>query len=145
MNPMHAAASAVAGRPRVAVFLDYDGTLAPLAPHPDLAVLPEAAAALLRRLASRALVAIVSGRSLANVRQMVGIEGLAYAGGHGLHIRQRDGTTYDHPLPPETEATVRGLIQRLQGICKDGAWIEDKGGQFTFHYRYEKCFVQFYV
>jgi trehalose 6-phosphate synthase/phosphatase len=135
MNPMHAAAAAVAGRKRVAVFLDYDGTLAPIASHPDLAVLPEPTAAVLKRLTQKALVAVVSGRSLANVRNMVGIDGLAYAGGHGLHILQRDGSTYDHPLPPETMNAVRGLVQSLQALCREGAWVEDKGGQLTFHYR----------
>ncbi|XP_059474200.1 trehalose-phosphate phosphatase-like [Neocloeon triangulifer] len=135
MNPAHAAVQAVAGRKQVAILLDYDGTLAPIAPHPDLAVLPEATVAVLRKLSARALVAIISGRSLTNVRQMVGIDGLAYAGGHGLHIMHRDGSTYDHPLPKGSAETIKTLIQELQTLCRDGAWIEDKGGQLTFHYR----------
>lgn len=133
---MHFAAGVVAGRRRVAVLLDYDGTLAPIAPHPDLAVMPVEAAQVLQRLAGRALVGVVSGRALQDVRLKVGIEGLAYAGGHGLHVRQRDGTVYEHPLPPETLAAVRELVQRLQKFCTHGAWVEDKGTQLTFHYRF---------
>ncbi|XP_065334757.1 trehalose-phosphate phosphatase-like [Cloeon dipterum] len=135
MNPMDAAVAAVAGRSRVAILLDFDGTLAPLELHPDLSTLPKATAAVLKRLAARALVGIVSGRPLPNIRRMVSIEGLAYAGCHGLNILHRDGTTYDYPLPDGAVETIQALKQKLQRLCRDGAWIEDKGGELTFHYR----------
>ena len=52
------------------VILDYDGTLAPLAPHPQDATLPTATAAALHELVltPRVTVAVVSGRSLADLR-----------------------------------------------------------------------------
>ena len=53
------------------------GTLTPICKHPDLAVIPTETKKILERLANRrdVFVAIISGRSVANVKQMVGIEG----------------------------------------------------------------------
>ncbi len=61
----------------LALLLDYDGTLAPIAKHPDLAILPTETKKVLERLANRpdVFISIVSGRSVDNVKQMVGIEG----------------------------------------------------------------------
>lgn len=61
----------------LALLLDYDGTLAPIAKHPDLAVIPAETKSVLERLAQRpdVYVAIISGRSVDNVKKMVGIEG----------------------------------------------------------------------
>ena len=56
------------------------GTLTPICKHPDLAVIPTETKKVLERLANRrdVFVAIISGRSVANVKQMVGIEGKMY-------------------------------------------------------------------
>ena len=53
------------------------GTLTPICKHPDLAVIPTETKKILERLANRrdVFVAIISGRSVANVMEMVGIEG----------------------------------------------------------------------
>jgi trehalose-phosphatase len=58
--------------------LDYDGTLAPFAPHPDLALLPPETKHVLQRLSnlSDVYIAIISGRDVDNVKKMVGIEGM---------------------------------------------------------------------
>jgi trehalose 6-phosphate synthase/phosphatase len=57
----------------VALLLDYDGTLAPIAPHPDLAVFPLETKNVLQRLSHMpdVYVTIISGRSVVNVMQMV--------------------------------------------------------------------------
>ena len=54
------------------------GTLTPICKHPDLAVIPTETKKILERLANRrdVFVAIISGRSVANVMEMVGIEGV---------------------------------------------------------------------
>jgi trehalose 6-phosphate synthase/phosphatase len=64
----------------LALLLDYDGTLSPIAKHPDLATLPTETKKLLQRLANRPdiFIAVVSGRSVENVKKMVGIEGDHY-------------------------------------------------------------------
>lgn len=101
---------------KLALLLDYDGTLAPIAPHPDLATLPQETKNVLQRLSNHSdvYVAIVSGRNVENVKQMVGIEGITYAGNHGLEILHPDGSRFVHPMPYEFEEKVSGLLKVLQ-------------------------------
>lgn len=58
---------------KLALLLDYDGTLAPIAPHPDLATLPLETKHTLQRLSnmSDVYIAIISGRNVDNVKNMV--------------------------------------------------------------------------
>ncbi|XP_043227657.1 alpha,alpha-trehalose-phosphate synthase [UDP-forming]-like isoform X2 [Amphibalanus amphitrite] len=123
---------------RVALLLDYDGTLAPIAKHPDFATIPVETKRVLERLAnvSSVNIAIISGRSLENVRSMVGINNITYAGNHGLEILHPDGTRFVHPVPSEYEENLSGLLRALQErCCRDGAWVENKGIILTYHYR----------
>ncbi|CAG9820300.1 unnamed protein product [Phaedon cochleariae] len=123
---------------KLALLLDYDGTLAPIAPHPDLAVIPTETKNVLQRLSnvSDVYIAIVSGRNVNNVKEMVGIDGITYAGNHGLEILHPDGTKFVHPMPTEFHDRVGGLMKELQEkVCRDGAWVENKGALLTFHFR----------
>lgn len=70
-----------------ALFLDVDGVLAPIVARPADARVPDATRAELRRLAGRyGLVAAVTGRPSAEARRIVGVEGVRYAGEHGLEL-----------------------------------------------------------
>lgn len=123
---------------KLALLLDYDGTLAPIAPHPDLATLPLETKHVLQRLSnmSDVYIAIISGRNVDNVKNMVGIEGITYAGNHGLEILHPDGSKFVHPMPLELEDKVCDLLKALQEqVCRDGAWVENKGALLTFHFR----------
>lgn len=123
---------------KLALLLDYDGTLAPIAPHPDLAIIPEETKHILQRLSnvSDVYIAIISGRNVNNVKEMVGIEGITYAGNHGLEILHPDGTKFVHPMPTQFQGKVAELLKNLQEqVCKDGAWVENKGALLTFHFR----------
>lgn len=122
---------------RLALILDYDGTLAPIAPHPDIAHLPTETKKVLERLSHMpdVNISIISGRSLENVKKMVGIEGITYAGNHGLEILHPDGTMFVHPIPHEFEEKIEKLRTSLPAICTTGACLEDKGVGLTFHYR----------
>lgn len=101
---------------KLALLLDYDGTLAPIAPHPDLATLPQETKNVLQRLSniSDVYIAIISGRGVENVKNMVGIEGITYAGNHGLEILHPDGSKFVHPMPVEYAEKVSGLLKALQ-------------------------------
>lgn len=101
---------------KLALLLDYDGTLAPIATHPDLAILPPETKNVLQRLSnlSDVYIAIISGRNVNNVKSMVGIEGITYAGNHGLEILHPDGSKFVHPMPAELEGKVANLMQTLQ-------------------------------
>ena len=70
-----------------ALFLDVDGTLAPIVARPELAEVPEETRAEVRRLAERyALVACVSGRTGEEARRLVGVDSVVYVGVHGLEL-----------------------------------------------------------
>jgi len=122
---------------KLVLLLDYDGTISPIVATPELAVIPEKTKAVLERLAvmPNILVAIVSGRNYNNVKQLVGIDSLIYAGNHGLEILFSHGKKYVHPVPEDYAAKVRNLLADLEKLCRDGAWIENKGTVLTFHYR----------
>lgn len=101
---------------KLALILDYDGTLAPLAPHPDLAILPNETGRILERLSNcpDVYVSVISNRTVDNVKKMVGIENITYAGNNGLEILHPDGTKFVYPLPAEYEENVRSLLPQLQ-------------------------------
>src|SRR5207237_9966437 len=82
----HVEESAGAGDRSLAVFLDYDGTLTPIVSQPEQAVLMDSTRAILRTLAAKMPVAILSGRELKDVRKRVAIDGIVYAGSHGFDI-----------------------------------------------------------
>ena len=117
----------------LALFLDFDGTLAPLEARPEDVWLDSRTRRLLRRLVRHRSVTlwIISGRRRADARKRVGVRGIHYAGLHGW---ERAGKT---PLPRRVRRVLtdakRQLAARLETL--PGAWIEDKGLSFTFHYR----------
>ncbi|TBR23614.1 trehalose-phosphatase [bacterium] len=126
------------GKPRLLVALDFDGTLAPLAPRPELARLPEATRAALRALAARAdvVVAVVSGRGLRDLQTKVGLARVAYAGNHGFELAV-DGWRWTHPGVPARRAALARALADATSLCRlaHGAWVEDKGPTFTVHVR----------
>jgi trehalose 6-phosphate phosphatase len=104
-----------------AVFLDVDGTLAPIVARPELAAVPEETRAEVKRLVSRyALVACVSGRTGEDAARLVGVDGVVYVGVHGLE------------LAPEAEPwreTLRPFAS------EQWPWVEDKALTVAFHWR----------
>jgi len=72
---------------RLALFLDYGGTLASIHDRPEDARLSEDMRLILRDVARVAQVVVVSGRDLDEVSELVGLQEITYAGSHGLEIR----------------------------------------------------------
>jgi trehalose 6-phosphate synthase/phosphatase len=124
-------------RYRLALFLDYDGTLTPLTDHPDQALLSRRMRTALARCAGRGDmdVAIISGRSLEGVRKMVGESELTYAGNHGLEIEGPGIAHFEHEDLVHYRGRARELAEQLDDVAVDGAWTEEKGPTLTFHYR----------
>jgi trehalose 6-phosphate phosphatase len=106
---------------RAAILLDVDGTLAPIAPRPDDARVPEEARAEVRRLAGTyALVACISGRTGADAQRLVGVDGVRYVGSHGL----------------ELEPEAADWRDRIRSFAAGVDWpVEDKELTVSFHYR----------
>ena len=121
----------------LAVFLDYDGTLTPIVAHPSEAVLPEDTREVVKRLAAHCTVAVISGRDLADVRDMVAIEGIVYAGSHGFDVVGADGTHRDEKrwqrFLPALDHAEKELQRSLEDI--HGVRVERKRFAIAVHYR----------
>lgn len=125
------------GERGTAVFLDYDGTLTPIVERPEDALLPAATRKTVARLARRVRVAIVSGRDRPDVTELVGVEGLWFAGSHGFDIAGPDGERFEVPeaaeLLPALDAARKEIADAIAEI--PGARIENKRFAVTVHYR----------
>ncbi len=133
---------------QILLFLDYDGTLTPIVARPEMAVLSSQARKILKQLSHHCLfkLAIISGRSLSELRTLLALENIAYAGNHGLEIecppdyrqgRSRETITFTHPMAkkfqPRLERLEHRLSKRLSDI--DGIVIQNKGLTLSLHYR----------
>lgn len=118
------------------LFVDFDGTLVPLVDHPELVradtELVELLTALHARFAGR--IALVSGRSIAQLDAMVGpiAADLALAGSHGAEVR-RDGRLIEPPRPEGLDGAIADV--RLYGAGHPEMIIEEKSHGVAMHYR----------
>jgi trehalose-phosphatase len=131
-------ASRVKAASQVIILLDYDGTLSRIASRPELALLPPGTREVLGELGhhDNFVVGIISGRSLADIKALIGLKGLAYAGNHGLEIEcHKEG--FVHPIATKASSLLKELYyllaQKLAGI--DGVILEDKEFSLSVHYR----------
>lgn len=123
---------------RLALLFHYDGTLAPIRATPAQATLPTAIRRGLERLVAgrRAAVGVVSGRSLSELRAIVGIEGAYYAGTSGIEV-----DLLDRRLTPPGLALSLGPLDQVAGRLDAvaaryaGAWLEQKPFGLTLHHR----------
>jgi trehalose-phosphatase len=120
------------------LFLDYDGTLAPIAKSPSQAILSDENKKIVRRLTENSLiqVVIVSGRTLADVKQMVAIEGVVYIGNHGWEI-EGSSMHFESLIPVHVSSMMNRIKYELMTQLSDipGAFVEDKGVTLSVHYR----------
>jgi trehalose 6-phosphate phosphatase len=115
-------AAIAAHAPRAGVFLDLDGTLAPIVPRPELAaVLPEIPPILARLAGLLDVVAVISGRPSDQVRDLLDVAGITIAGTHGLED--------EPPMAPEVLDEIRAAAEAV------GAWVEPKGAAAAVHFR----------
>jgi alpha,alpha-trehalase len=122
---------------RVAVFLDYDGTLTPIMARPDLAHISDEMSAVLSGLADVCPTVIISGRGREDVSGLVGLDNLYYAGSHGFDIAGPAGTAVRHEIGAEFRPVLEQVAQSLEEQTSDieGALIEDKKFSIALHYR----------
>jgi trehalose 6-phosphate phosphatase len=112
------------GEGRAGVLLDFDGTLSPIVATPELARIRDGARDAIARLVGRyAVVAIVSGRTGDQLRELVGVEGVRLAALYGLAEQVT-------ALPDDVLSSVRKVAASVPG-----ARVEPKGGSVAVHYR----------
>jgi len=120
------------------LFLDYDGTLTPIVQSPDKAIIPRKTMEILRGLSKipHCKVAVISGRALKDIKNKIGLEGIIYAGNHGLEI---DGPKikFKTPVSPgymailkKIKAVLKKKLSKIKGVI-----VEDKGLTLSVHYR----------
>lgn len=126
--------SAWRGSRPLAVFLDFDGTLAEITEEPGKAEISAEARSALQRFSCP--VAVVSGRDREDLQSRVNVEGIYYAGNHGFDIA---GNGHQHTLPEadnavkyvdQAEAMARERVGDLSGVI-----IERKRYSLAVHYR----------
>jgi trehalose 6-phosphate phosphatase len=120
--------------PQASLFLDFDGTLVEIAPRPDTILVPPRLPALLTAVADAlgGRLAIISGRSLADLRRHLGDMPLTLAGSHGGELERRGAgaeTLSDAP-PAGALAAARAFAARHRGVL-----IEPKPLGYAVHYR----------
>lgn len=100
---------------KLAVFLDYDGTLAPLASHPSLTIMEPESENAMKSLAEmqNVYLAIISGRSADDAREKVKLE-ITYAGNHGLEIIFANKSRYQHEIDEESFKAFEKMAAELE-------------------------------
>ncbi|XP_077235461.1 putative trehalose-phosphate phosphatase F [Tasmannia lanceolata] len=142
---------------RVALFLDYDGTLSPIVDDPDRAFMSNAMRAAVRNAAMYFSTAIISGRCRDKVYEFVGLTELYYAGSHGMDIMgpvthtvsvddhsncirstDKQGKEVNLYQPakeflPMIDEVFRTLVENTKGF--EGARVENNKFCVSVHYR----------
>ncbi len=123
---------------RISLFLDFDGTLVPIEPDPRSPRPDRVTVDILKKLASRKslVTTIISGRAVEDLYSRIRVEGIIYAGNHGLEIFGRnlhfvEATAWNRR--GELERLTEELSALLQSI--EGALVENKGLTASVHYR----------
>ncbi|CAN1267111.1 Trehalose-phosphate phosphatase A [Linum perenne] len=135
----------IASGKRIALFLDYDGTLSPIVDNPDCAFMSSEMRSAVKNVAECFPTAIISGRSRDKVYEFVGLTELYYAGSHGMDIMSppvRDSVTADKEVNlfqpaseflPLIDEVFNSLVEITRGI--KGAKVENNKFCVSVHYR----------
>lgn len=123
---------------KLLIFLDYDGTIVPIASTPQKVKFPKKIKVFLEKINSHSAiyVSIVSGRSLEEIKKQISIPDLCYAGNHGLeweingkkHIYPKMNNYLKHLF--RIKKTLIHLEVKYPGVV-----IEDKKLTLAIHYR----------
>ena len=120
------------------LLFDYDGTLTPIVEHPCLAKLDHNTIQILRNLAARPRVhlGVLSGRDLDQLKSLVPVPNIYFAGTAGLEIELR-GLRLVHPDAHRMATLIRRLAVQMENevAVYKGVWIEKKTFGLTLHYR----------
>ncbi|ORB28662.1 trehalose-phosphatase [Mycolicibacterium parafortuitum] len=129
--------ASLAATRRPVVLLDFDGTLSTIVDDPTAAELLPQAADIVRSLVTHCPVAVLSGRSLDDIRARVGVDGLWYGGTHGVELVSPEGVTLQNPMIGGAAAPLRPAMTELTAQLGpvSGVYIEDKQFAIAVHYR----------
>ena len=122
---------------RPLIFLDFDGTLAPIVEHYADAAISDEMRELVKELAKKYPLAVVSGRGLADVSNKAEIENIYYAGSHGFEISGPNGFSKDHEEAEKVLPVFEKIEPMLKEELKDIPGVDFERKKFTLavHYR----------
>ncbi|KAF4350082.1 hypothetical protein F8388_019726 [Cannabis sativa] len=132
---------------RIAIFLDYDGTLSPIVDDPDRALMSDSMRSAVKNVAKYFPTAIISGRSRDKVFDLIGLTELYYAGSHGMDIMGPNCVkSIDNKQDKEVklfqpakeflsmiDEVFRTLVENTKAI--EGAKVENHKFCTSVHYR----------
>lgn len=120
---------------RLAVFLDYDGTLSKIVANPEEAVLTKDMRAVIQRLSHRFPTAIVTGRKIETIKNFVQLDEIFYAASHGFHLEGPDQLTRQvaEQHLPELQAFRDSISALVEDVA--GCTVEDNTFCISVHYR----------
>ena len=124
---------------RVAMFLDYDGTLREIVRDPAAARPSDAARALLDALAAHKnlAVTVISGRTPDDLDSFLGSYPFGLVAEHGASVRAPGGKAWerrDEQVDYGWKALVRPIL-RLYEEATPGSAVEEKRSSLVWHYR----------
>lgn len=141
---------------KIAVFLDYDGTLSPIVSDPEIAYMTNEMRSVVHEIGCCFPTSIISGRSRDKVYEFVQLDNIYYAGSHGMDIMapsqplrikdskyqskavDRKGNKFVICQPaykhlPEIKKIQKSLKERTTAI--EGVKIEDNKFCLSVHFR----------
>jgi trehalose 6-phosphate phosphatase len=133
-------AARLSGRP-LALFLDIDGTLSPIAPRPEYAIVPPLTQKLLAELANTrdVHVVVVTGRSAEDGQRLVCVEHAWVIGNHGIEVAPPGRTASVRADVAEFEPQLSEAVRQTRDLASDpsrhGIIVEDKRWTVSVHYR----------
>jgi trehalose 6-phosphate phosphatase len=119
-----------------AYFLDVDGTLLEIADRPSAVRVDLELLDLIGNLScsSGGALALISGRSISDLEEMLGARRLPLAGQHGLERRDATGRLWIHAAPPAAKCSFKEALAPVLSR-HPGLLLEDKGLTLALHYR----------
>ncbi|CRX39113.1 trehalose-phosphatase [Estrella lausannensis] len=118
-------------------FLDYDGTLSPITAHPKDARLPPKMKEVLEDLSRRYFTAVISGRALADIKELLGDMPLYISGSHGFVIETDAGVVFRLPeaarYRKDLEEAYLLLKEKISSL--PGVVLENKDFSIAIHDR----------
>jgi len=119
-------------RLRPLLAFDFDGTLAPIVARPDEARVPQSVSQGLAELARDLPVAIITGRSVADVEPRLGFKPHHVIGNHGVEDPSEPRAA---PASPALDALRQRILAHSRELAAAGVTVEDKTYSLALHYR----------
>jgi len=119
-----------------ALLLDFDLTLSPLAKNPANAILPDDTRILLKKLSNYIYIAIITGRTINDIKKRIKLNDLSFIGNHGLEYEVK-GTTKNTSLSALSKQGLKDTKKKFLNIKRKytGIFVEDKKLTLALHYR----------